>query len=117
MPRVSCTPKPNLTDRPLLSVAAASDLEDLFKVLANDTRLRILHALARTPDLCVGDIAESVGMKAQAISNQLQRLSDRRILASRRNGNSIHYRIVDPCVTALLDRALCLVEETRGAAS
>ncbi len=38
----------------------------VFKVLANDTRLRLLHALVRADELCVTDLAASVGMKAQA---------------------------------------------------
>lgn len=50
-------------------------------------------------------------MKTQAVSNQLQRLAGRGILASRREGNSIHYRIIDPCVLDLLDRGLCLTED------
>jgi DNA-binding transcriptional ArsR family regulator len=66
----------------------------------------------------VSDLAEAVGMKPQAVSNQLQRLVDRGILGSRRDGRSIHYRIVDPCVTGLLDVGLCLAEDSdtrRGA--
>ena len=85
----------------------------LFKVLSNDTRLRLLHALVRADELCVNDLAESVGMKPQAVSNQLQRLADRGIVNTRRNGNQIYYRIVDPCVTVLLDRGLCLMEDAR----
>lgn len=107
----SCSPKPSLEKRDLLSIGQASDLEDLFKVLANDTRLRLLHALVRANELCVGDLCEELGMKPQAISNQLQRLLDRRILASRREGNQIHYRIVDPCIPALIDQGLCLIED------
>lgn len=83
----------------------------VFKVLANDTRLRLLHALVRSGELCVTDLADAVGMKAQAVSNQLQRLSDLGILASRREGNNIHYRLVDLCVRSLLDQGLCLMEE------
>jgi DNA-binding transcriptional ArsR family regulator len=79
--------------------------------LANDTRLRLLHALERAGEMCVTDLADAVAMKPQAISNQLQRLLDQGILASRRNGNNIHYRIADPCVTSLLDRGLCLMED------
>ena len=40
-----------------------------------------------------------------------QRLSDLGILASRRVGNNVHYRLVDLCVRSLLDQGLCLVEE------
>ena len=103
--------KPSLKDRPLLTPIQAGGLAAVFKVLANDTRLRLLHALVRADELCVTDLAASLGMKPQAVSNQLQRLSDLGILASRRDGNSIHYRLVDLCVRSLLDQGLCLVEE------
>jgi DNA-binding transcriptional ArsR family regulator len=102
---------PNLTGRPLISPEQAVELEELFKVLANDTRLRLLHALVRAGELCVTSLAEAVGMSAQAVSNQLQRLADRGILDSRRQGNSVYYRVVNPCITDLLDRGLCLVEK------
>lgn len=105
-----CSPKPALRDREPLSAEQASDLEHLFKLLANDSRLRLLHAIARHGELCVGDLAEELGMSPQAVSNQLRRL--RGIVAARREGNNIHYRIVDPCVLVLLDRGLCLLEES-----
>ena len=52
-------------------------------------------------------------MSPQAVSNQLQRLVDRGILGARRNGNRIHYRIVDRCVVELLDLGLCLTEDSK----
>lgn len=106
-----CPTKPALRERPLLSYAQAGDLAVLFKVLANDTRLRLLHALARGGELTPTALADSVGMKAQAVSNQLQRLLDRGILTCRREGNYIHYRIADRCVVGLLDLGLCLMED------
>ena len=51
-------------------------------------------------------------MKPQAVSNQLQRLVDKGILANIRSGINIHYRIVDPCIMDLLDQGLCLTEDT-----
>jgi DNA-binding transcriptional ArsR family regulator len=113
-PAPCCPTRPTLTERPLLTPIQAGGLASLFKVLANDTRLRLLHALVRADELCVTDLAAALAMKPQAVSNQLQRLSDLGILASRRDGNSIFYRVVDPCVTSLLDQALCLVEEGNG---
>jgi DNA-binding transcriptional ArsR family regulator len=92
----------------------AGGLAAVFKVLANDTRLRLLHALTRAGELCVTDLATSVGMKPQAVSNQLQRLSDLGILASRRDGNNIHYRVVDLCVVGILEQGWCLMEEASG---
>jgi DNA-binding transcriptional ArsR family regulator len=86
----------------------------VFKVLANDTRLRLLHALARAGELSVGDLATAITMKPQAVSNQLQRLVNRGNLRSRRDGNSVIYRIVDPCVISLLDQGLCLAEDAHA---
>lgn len=102
-----------LGERALIDAPAASELEGLFKVLANENRLRLLHALERAGELPVGELADAVGMSVQAVSNQLQRLVDQKILIARRDGNHIRYRIIDPCVTGLLDLGLCLVEENR----
>ncbi|HEV8061972.1 MAG TPA: metalloregulator ArsR/SmtB family transcription factor [Gemmataceae bacterium] len=111
---ISCAERTALKDRPLLSPIQAGGLAAVFKVLANDTRLRLLHALVRADELCVTDLASSLGMKPQAVSNQLQRLSDLGILASRRDGNSIYYRMVDICVKGLLEQGWCLMEEVSG---
>ncbi len=107
----ACSLKPALEDRELITSAEAGELMALFKVLANDTRLRLLHALARSGELCVTELAAAVRMKPQAVSNQLQRLADRGILRARRDGNNIHYRVADPCVLSLLELGLCLIEE------
>jgi DNA-binding transcriptional ArsR family regulator len=104
--------KPALADRPLITPGQAVQMVGLFKVLPNDSRLRLLHALERAGQLCVSDLADTVGMRPQAVSNQLQRLADRGIVAARRDGNNVYYRIADPCVNSLLDLGLCLIEET-----
>lgn len=109
----SCLPKPPLGERELLTPQQAGELVALFKTLANDTRLRMLHALVRAGEMCVSEMSELLAMKPQAISNQLIRLADRGIVGSRRNGNNIYYRIVDPCVIEILDHGLCLSEEAK----
>src|SRR5438309_2134649 len=78
------------------------------------TRLRLLHALIRAEEMCVTDLADTLGMKPQALSNQLQRLSDLGILSSRREGNNIFYRVVDLCVFGLLEQGWCLMEQADG---
>lgn len=108
----ACPPKAPLSERPLLGLAESSDLARIFDVLASDTRLRLLHALVLLGDPCMSDLADAVGMKPQAVSNQLRRLVDLGILSTRRHGTHIHYRIVDPCVTKLMYHGLCLNEET-----
>ncbi len=107
-----CPPKPSIAKRPLIASTQAGALSEIFKILANDTRLRLLHALIRAKEICVTDLAQAVGMTPQAVSNQLQRLVDRSIISSRRAGNQIFYRVVDPCIAVLLDRGLCLLEDS-----
>ncbi len=108
-----CPPKPSLAKRPLIGAEQAQGLAQVYEVLANDTRLRILHALARQGELPVTGIAETLEMKVPAVSNQLQKMGDLKILAHRRNGNNVYYRIIDPCVMELLDRGLCLAEDAK----
>ena len=107
-----CPSKPSLAARPLLSSMQAGELERTFKVLANGTRLRLLHALVLRPGISVTELARAVGMKPQAVSNQLQRLTDKGILSGVRDGASMRYRVIDPCLTVLLDQGLCLMEDT-----
>ena len=108
--RVTSPSPPRVEQQPLISPEQAAALMRLFKVFANDTRLRLLHALVRDGELCVTDLAVAVDMKPQAVSNQLQRLVDRGILKARRNGTNIYYSFADPCVPVLLERGLCLIE-------
>jgi DNA-binding transcriptional ArsR family regulator len=114
--RTDCSPKPALATRPLLSVRQARTLESIFKMLASSTRLRMLHALVCAGDLSVGELAGKLGMKPQAVSNQLQRLADRGIVEARRDGLQARYSILDPCVLTLLDQGWCLAEDAQGRA-
>ncbi len=95
-----------------LSDTQASELEDLFKILANDTRLKLLQHLAIAKEMCVCDLADCLSMKPQAVSNQLQKLLDRGIVASTRKGNNISYRVVDSCILELLQKAVCLLHDS-----
>ena len=115
-PAACCPPRPALPDRPLLSFVQAVKVMALFKVLANDTRIRLLHHLIRSGEATVTDLGRTLGMKPQAVSNQLQRLSDTGMLAWRRDGNNVFYRVVNGCVAPLLDLALCLMDDEGRAA-
>jgi DNA-binding transcriptional ArsR family regulator len=106
--------RPALEERALLSFVDAVKVMALFKVLSNDTRIRMLHHLVRRGEASVTDIAKTLGMKPQAVSNQLQRLSDTGMVASRREGNNVYYRVKNGCVAPLLDLALCLMEDQGG---
>lgn len=112
--KVACCSAPTIESRPLLTPIEAGGLAAVFKVLGNDTRLRLLHALIQQRELCVTDLAARLGMKPQAISNQLQRLSDLGVVAARRDGNNIYYQLVDLCVRSLIDQGLCLMEQSQN---
>jgi len=107
-----CPPKPPLAGRAPLTSYQATDLATLFGLLAGATRLRLLHLLAIHRELCVSELCRALGMKPQAVSNQLRRLAEAGVVRSRREGLSIYYQIEDPCVTELLDRGLCLLEDS-----
>lgn len=110
-PTDRCSSRIPLADRPLLSFVEAVKVMALFKMLANDTRIRMLHHIVRNGEATVTDLGKALGMKPQAVSNQLVRLSDTGMLASRREGNNVYYRVVNACVAPLLDLALCLMED------
>lgn len=98
-----------LAERPLIDEPEVDELAALFGVLANTTRLRILHAISRSGECAVSQIAEEVGASTQAVSNHLQRMSRQGFIASRRDGNHIHYRLIDPCVGGVMELGLCLL--------
>lgn len=97
----------------LLTPQSASDLAQLFKVLANDTRLRILHTIHLAGEISSSEVADAVGATQQTVSNQLQRLADQRVVHARRDGQRVMYRIVDSCVPGLMDLGVCLLAERR----
>lgn len=94
-----------------MTVRQAAGAASIFRVLANETRLRMIHALARKGEMMVSALADAVGARPQAVSNQLQRLAAQGILAHRREGNCIYYRVANRCAVVLLERALCLLDE------
>ena len=92
-PADPCSSRTPLADRPLLSFVEAVKVMALFKMMANDTRIRLLHHIVRSGEATVTDMAKTLGMKPQAVSNQLLRLSDTGMVTSRREGNNVFYRV------------------------
>src|SRR5262249_4757361 len=82
-------------------------LERKFHKLICGSRFDLKSAQRETSPM---ELAQKVGMKPQAICNQLRRLSDRGIIERRREGKQVYYRIVDPCVIGLLDRGLWVIQ-------
>ncbi|MCH4179449.1 MAG: metalloregulator ArsR/SmtB family transcription factor [Megasphaera sp.] len=95
---------------PELSRQYIQPLADIFKVLGDPTRLRILHALMNG-ELCVRDIAETIGMGQSAVSHQLRILRDARLVQFRRDGKVIYYCLADDHVFTLVSVGLEHVAE------
>ena len=81
-------------------------LADLFKLLGDPTRTRILHALLEAGELCVSDISETVGAPESTVSHALRLLRAAGVVRNRRDGRMVHYSIDDPHVRLLLDLSL-----------
>jgi ArsR family transcriptional regulator len=86
--------------RPLLGRTLAPEgarrVADLFGVLADPSRARIVHVLALSPvELCVCDIALVLGLSVSALSHQLRFLRERGLVTRRREGRLMFYRLSD----------------------
>ena len=86
------------------------DLAELFKVLGDSTRIRILYALFES-ELCVGDIAQLLGISQSAVSHQLKILKDAKLVRFRRDGKIIFYMLDDDHVRTMLSMGMEHVEE------
>jgi len=76
----------------------------LFSVLSDPTRLQVVHALlyAPTGELCVCDIATGLGRDDTTISHQLRVLRNQKVVAMRKAGRIVYYRLVDEHIRQLL---------------
>ncbi len=78
-------------------------LSRLFSALSDPTRLRILHALTVTKELCVCDLAVIANLSVSAVSHQLRLLRDRDLVHARRDGRMVYYSLSDEHVRHLID--------------
>ena len=91
--------------------AHIDQLAELFAILADPTRLRILRALS-TSELCVCEIGEVLNELTQsAVSHQLRLLRAARLVKTRREGRRIFYSLDDHHVETLLAQALDHISE------
>ena len=87
----------------LVDVEAAVDLAELFRLLGDPTRVRILFALLEAGELCVCDIAAVVDTSETKVSQAMRLLRNAGVVRNRRDGRNIFYRLHDAHVRMLLD--------------
>ena len=86
------------------------DLAELFKVFGDSTRIKILYALFES-ELCVGDIAQAVGLSQSAVSHQLRVLKASKLVKFRRDGKTVFYSLDDDHVRSMIALGMEHVEE------
>lgn len=78
-------------------------LAALFKTLSEPVRLRITYLLLEKGELCVCDLVDTLGLSQSVVSRHLAYLRNNELVATRREGVWIHYRVVDDCCGALFE--------------
>lgn len=100
----------------LLSDDATARLAEMFKVLGDGTRVRIIHALS-LEELCVCDIASLLRTTKSAVSHQLRMLRNMRVVRYRKAGKIVYYSLDDTHIASLFGAGLkhiSIMEGNRG---
>ena len=93
-----------------LEMDTIEDLSQIFKVLGDGTRLRIVWALEQE-EMCVCDLAALLQISESAVSHQLRLLRTLRLVISRRDGPVLYYSLADDHVSDLVRVGLEHVNE------
>lgn len=94
----------------MLPEGLSATLSAFFKVLGDETRVRLLWALDGR-ELCVCDLAGVLGMTKSAVSHQLSLLRAARLVRYRRDGKTVFYALNDAHVEKMLEMGLEHVQE------
>jgi DNA-binding transcriptional ArsR family regulator len=94
----------------LLAERTVESVADVFKLLGDPTRVRLLDALSHG-ERCVCDLATLVGLSESAVSHQLRLLRSARLVRARRSGRMAFYSLDDHHVIGLLHDTRKHVEE------
>ena len=95
-----------------------ADLAGLYKMLGDNTRLKLLFALSDS-EMCVCDLAVLLGMTKSAVSHQLKLLRLSNLVKFEKDGKIFYYSLTDNHVKEILEKgfkhsALCKTVKTKG---
>ena len=82
------------------------ELADVFSLLGDPGRLRLLMSLLEGGEMCVCDLAATAAMSESSVSHALRLLRAHRIVSVSRRGRMAYYRLDDGHVRMLLDLGL-----------
>src|SRR5688500_2264564 len=86
-----------------LAEATTRDLVQLFKLLADDTRLKVIHYLMQKDELNVRTLCKLLRQSQPAVSHHLALLRVAGIIECRRDGKHNYYHLVPKRCQAYLD--------------
>ena len=98
------------TKKTTLSDDHAVALADLFRLLGDPTRLRIVVSCLRTP-LAVSDIADRLGLSVSLVSHHLRLLKGARLVRADRQGKQVYYEADDAHVRRMIEDMVSHVAE------
>ena len=78
-------------------------ITELFRLIGEPTRVRLLYALVEAGEMCVCDLAAVVDAPETSVSHALRLLRMAGIVRTRRDGRMIYYSLTDAHVRLLLD--------------
>lgn len=93
-----------------LDATSCQRAADIFRALGDPTRLRIL-AMLLDREMCVSEISEALDDNISAVSQRLKLLRSERVVAHRRQGKHIYYRLDDQHIAELISNALAHARE------
>lgn len=93
----------------MLPATTAANVAELFKALADPTRIRIISILAHA-EMCVGDLCIALEMNQPAVSYQLRILRTLRIVRARKVGKHVFYTLDDDHVYQLYHQGVEHIE-------
>lgn len=85
-------------------------LAELFKIFGDPTRVKIMYTLI-DGELCVQDIADTIGMSQSSVSHQLRILKQSQLVRFRRDGRTIYYSLADDHVFTIMNQGLEHIQE------
>ena len=89
--------------REMPEAGVLEELASFFRVLGDPTRVRIIQAL-EGGELCVCDLAASLGMSKSAISHQLASMKKTKLVRSRKIGKLVYYSMADEHIKNINDK-------------
>jgi len=74
----------------------------MLKLMANERRLKILCRLGAEREMSVGALAQAVGLGQSALSQHLAKMREEGLVTTRRDAQTVFYRIADKNVARVL---------------